>query len=239
MSLLILDRLQVSYGAVRALREVSLTVDEGAMVALLGPNGAGKSTVLKAISGMVKPVSGRIEYRGASIVGRSPNRIVQLGIAHVPEGRRIFKDLEVRENLRMGAYARTDSAGIERDLRMIYDLFPRLSERTRQLGGALSGGEQQMLAIGRGLMARPQLLLLDEPSLGLAPLIVADIFATLRRINAEHGTTMLIVEQNAHIALRNTTRAYVLQVGRVALSGASSDLRKDEQVKESYLGVQA
>ena len=239
MSLLILDRLQVNYGAVRALREVSLAVEEGAMVALLGPNGAGKSTTLKAISGMVKPVSGRIEYRGSPIVGRSPNRIVQQGIAHVPEGRRIFKDLEVRENLRMGAYARSDSGGIQRDLEMIFELFPRLAERTRQLGGALSGGEQQMLAIGRGLMARPKLLLLDEPSLGLAPIIVADIFAVLRRINAEQGTTMLIVEQNAHIALRNTAWAYVLQVGKVALSGASSELQKDEQVKESYLGVQA
>ena len=239
MSLLALDRLQVSYGAVRALREVSLTVEEGAMVALLGPNGAGKSTALKAISGMVKPASGGIVYRGSSIVGLSPNRIVQLGIAHVPEGRRIFKDLEVRENLRMGAYARRDSAGVERDLGMVYELFPRLKERTRQLGGSLSGGEQQMLAIGRGLMARPRLLLLDEPSLGLAPLIVADIFAVLRRINADQGTTMLIVEQNAHIALKNTSRAYVLQVGRVVLAGASADLRRDEQVKESYMGVQA
>jgi branched-chain amino acid transport system ATP-binding protein len=237
MSLLTLDRLQVSYGAVRALREVSLAVEEGTMVALLGPNGAGKSTTLKAISGMVKPASGRIEYRGSPIVGRSPNRIVQQGIAHVPEGRRIFKDLEVRENLRMGAYARTDSPGIQRDLDMIYELFPLLKERTRQLGGSLSGGEQQMLAIGRGLMARPKLLLLDEPSLGLAPLIVADIFAKLRRVNAEQGTTMLIVEQNAHVALKNTTRAYVLQVGKVALSGASSELQKDEQVKESYMGV--
>ena len=237
MSLLVLDRLQVNYGAVRALREVSLTVEEGAMVALLGPNGAGKSTTLKAISGMVRPASGRIEYRGSPIVGRSPNRIVQLGIAHVPEGRRIFKDLEVRENLRMGAYARTDSPGIQRDLDMIYELFPLLKERTRQLGGSWSGGEQQMLAIGRGLMARPKLLLLDEPSLGLAPLIVADIFAKLRRVNAEQGTTMLIVEQNAHVALKNTTRAYVLQVGKVALSGASSELQKDEQVKESYMGV--
>ena len=239
MSLLTLDRLQVNYGAVRALRDVSLNVEEGAMVALLGPNGAGKSTTLKAISGMVKPVSGRIEYRGSPIVGRSPNRIVQQGIAHVPEGRRIFKDLEVRENLRMGAYARSDSGGIQRDLEMIFELFPRLAERTRQLGGALSGGEQQMLAIGRGLMARPKLLLLDEPSLGLAPIIVADIFAVLRRINAEQGTTMLIVEQNAHVALKNTTWAYVLQVGKVALSGASSELQKDGQVTESYMVVHA
>jgi branched-chain amino acid transport system ATP-binding protein len=237
--LLLLDRLQVNYGAVRALREVSLAVEEGAMVALLGPNGAGKSTTLKAISGMVRPASGRIDFGGSPIVGRSPNGIVRLGIAHVPEGRRIFKDLEVRENLRMGAYSRSDSSGIQRDLDMIYELFPRLQERTRQLGGSLSGGEQQMLAIGRGLMARPKLLLLDEPSLGLAPIIVADIFAVLRRINAEQGMTMLIVEQNAHVALRNTSWAYVLQVGRVAVSGASAELQKNEQVKESYMGVGA
>jgi branched-chain amino acid transport system ATP-binding protein len=239
VSLLLLDRLQVNYGAVRALREVSLAVEQGAMVALLGPNGAGKSTTLKAISGMVRPASGRIDFGGSPIVGRSPNGIVRLGIAHVPEGRRIFKDLEVRENLRMGAYSRSDSSGIQRDLDMIYELFPRLQERTRQLGGSLSGGEQQMLAIGRGLMARPKLLLLDEPSLGLAPIIVADIFAVLRRINAEQGMTMLIVEQNAHVALKNTSRAYVLQVGRVAVSGASAELQKNEQVKESYMGVGA
>jgi branched-chain amino acid transport system ATP-binding protein len=239
MALLVLDHLQVSYGVVRALRDVSLAVEEGAMVAVLGPNGAGKSTTLKAISGMVKPAAGRIEYAGSPIVGRSPNRIVQLGIAHVPEGRRIFKDLEVRENLRMGAYARRDAAGIERDLEMVYDLFPRLKERPRQLGGSLSGGEQQMLAIARGLMARPKLLLLDEPSLGLAPIIVADIFATLRRINAEQGTTMLIVEQNAHVALKNTSAAYVLRLGRVALSGASAQLAKDAQLAESYMGAHA
>jgi branched-chain amino acid transport system ATP-binding protein len=239
MSLLTLDHLQVSYGAVRALRDVSLAVDEGAMVALLGPNGAGKSTTLKAISGMVRPGAGRIEYGGSSIVGRSPNRIVQLGIAHVPEGRRIFKDLQVQENLRMGAYARRDASGVERDLDMVYDLFPRLKERPRQLGGSLSGGEQQMLAIARGLMARPKLLLLDEPSLGLAPIIVADIFATLKRINAEQRTTMLIVEQNAHIALKNTGFAYVLRLGRVALAGASSELQKDTQVAESYMGAHA
>jgi branched-chain amino acid transport system ATP-binding protein len=239
MALLVLDHLQVSYGVVRALRDVSLAVEEGAMVAVLGPNGAGKSTTLKAISGMVKPAAGRIEYAGSPIVGRSPNRIVQLGIAHVPEGRRIFKDLEVRENLRMGAYARRDAAGIERDLEMVYDLFPRLKERPRQLGGSLSGGEQQMLAIARGLMARPKLLLLDEPSLGLAPIIVADIFATLRRINAEQGTTMLIVEQNAHVALKNTSAAYVLRLGRVALSGASAKLATDAQLAESYMGAHA
>jgi len=239
MSLLNVQGLEVNYGAVRAVRGISLTVEQGAMVALLGANGAGKSTTLKAISGMVKPTAGRVEYQGSPIAGRSPNAIVRLGIAHVPEGRRIFKDLAVRENLRMGAYTRADTAGIQRDLDMVFELFPRLKERYKQLGGSLSGGEQQMLAIGRGLMARPRLLLLDEPSLGLAPLVVADIFAILRRINKEQGATMLIVEQNVHIALRNTSQAYVLQVGKVACAGPSNKLRQDEQIMESYMGVHA
>ena len=239
MSLLRLQSIEVSYGAVRAVRGISLDVERGAMVALLGANGAGKSTTLKAISGMVRPSTGRVHYDGESITGRSPNAIVRRGIAHVPEGRRIFKDLAVGENLRMGAYARTDRAGVERDLEMVFELFPRLKERYKQLGGSLSGGEQQMLAIGRGLMARPKLLLLDEPSLGLAPLLVADIFVTLRRINREHGTSMLIVEQNAHVALKNTSYAYVLQVGKVVCAGASDALARDAKIKESYMGARA
>ena len=239
MNLLRLHGLEVSYGVVRALKGISLDVEKGAMVALLGSNGAGKSTTLKAISGMVKVTSGHLEYQGESLVGRSPNAIVRLGIAHVPEGRRIFKDLAVFENLRMGAYTRHDKSGIQQDLDMVLELFPRLKERYRQPGGNLSGGEQQMLAIGRGLMARPKLLLLDEPSLGLSPLFVTDIFAALRRINKEQGATMLIVEQNVHIALKNTAHAYVLQVGKVACSGASSELRQDEQIMESYMGVHA
>jgi len=234
--LLRLRGLEVNYGAVRALRGVSLSIEPGAMIALLGSNGSGKSTTLKAISGMVKPVAGVIEYQGQSTAGKSPNSMVQLGVAHVPEGRRIFKDLAVLENLRMGAYTRNDADGIAQDLAMIFDLFPRLKERTKQLGGSLSGGEQQMLAIGRGLMARPKLLLLDEPSLGLAPKIVADIFAVLHRINTE-GTTMLIVEQNVHVALKNTSEAYVLQVGKVACSGSSAELRKDDQIMETYMGI--
>jgi len=239
MSLLRLQGVEVSYGAVRAVRGVSIEVGQGSMVALLGANGAGKSTTLKAISGMVKPSAGRIEYDGMSLAGRSPNAIVRLGIAHVPEGRRIFKDLAVGENLRMGAYTRTDRGEVERDLEMVFGIFPRLKERYKQLGGSLSGGEQQMLAIGRGLMARPRLLLLDEPSLGLAPLIVAEIFASLRRINREQGATMLIVEQNAHVALNNTSRAYVLQVGKVACAGTSGELRRDEKIMESYMGAHA
>jgi branched-chain amino acid transport system ATP-binding protein len=236
MTLLKLSALEANYGAVRALQGISMDVEEGAVVALLGANGAGKSTTLKAISGMVQPSAGGIEFAGESLVGKTPNQIVSMGIAHVPEGRRIFKDLTVSENLRMGAYSRSDKQGIAQDLDMVLELFPRLSERSRQLGGSLSGGEQQMLAIGRGIMARPKLLLLDEPSLGLAPLIIADIFATLRKINHEHGVTLLVVEQNANVALKNAGFGYVLQVGRVAVEGSSAELRENKEVIESYMG---
>ena len=236
MTLLKLSALEANYGAVRALQGISMDVEEGAVVALLGANGAGKSTTLKAISGMVQPSAGGIEFAGESLVGKTPNQIVSMGIAHVPEGRRIFKDLTVSENLRMGAYSRSDKQGIAQDLDMVLELFPRLSERSRQLGGSLSGGEQQMLAIGRGIMARPKLLLLDEPSLGLAPLIIADIFATLRKINHEHGVTLLVVEQNANVALKNSGFGYVLQVGRVAVEGRSAELRENKEVIESYMG---
>ena len=236
MTLLKLSALEANYGAVRALQGISMNVDEGAVVALLGANGAGKSTTLKAISGMVQPSAGGIEFAGESLVGKTPNQIVSMGIAHVPEGRKIFKDLTVSENLRMGAYSRSDKQGIAQDLDMVLELFPRLSERSRQLGGSLSGGEQQMLAIGRGIMARPKLLLLDEPSLGLAPLIIADIFATLRKINHDHGVTLLVVEQNANVALKNAGFGYVLQVGRVAVEGSSAELRENKEVIESYMG---
>ena len=236
MTLLKLSAVEANYGAVRALQGISMDVEEGAVVALLGANGAGKSTTLKAISGMVQPSAGGIEFAGESLVGKTPNQIVSMGIAHVPEGRKIFKDLTVSENLRMGAYSRSDKQGIAQDLDMVLELFPRLSERSRQLGGSLSGGEQQMLAIGRGIMARPKLLLLDEPSLGLAPLIIADIFATLRKINHEHGVTLLVVEQNANVALKNAGFGYVLQVGRVAVEGSSAELRENKEVIESYMG---
>lgn len=238
MTLLRLDNLEASYGAVRALRGVSMSVEQGAIVTLLGANGAGKSTTLKAISGMVKPAGGFIEYDGQRLTGKTPNQIVRLGIAQVPEGRKIFKDLTVAENLRMGAYARSDKAGIEQDLEMVLELFPRLKERLKQLGGSLSGGEQQMLAIGRGLMARPRLLLLDEPSLGLAPLIVADIFKILKKVNEDFGTTLLVVEQNAYVALKNAGFGYVLQVGKVAVEGPSEELRQNKEVVESYMGTQ-
>ena len=234
--LLSLRSLHAGYGAVRALKGVSFEVREGAMVSLLGSNGAGKSTTLKVISGMLRPTSGEIEFQGRSLRGMIPNHVVRMGIAHVPEGRKIFKDLAVFENLRMGAYTRTDGAAIRQDLDMVLELFPRLKERTRQLGGSLSGGEQQMLAIGRGLMARPSLLLLDEPSLGIAPNLVLDIFAALRKINAERRMTMLIVEQNVHVALKATTYGYVLQVGKVAVEGDSAELRRNKEVVESYMG---
>jgi branched-chain amino acid transport system ATP-binding protein len=228
---------EASYGAIRALRGISIGVEAGAIVALLGSNGAGKSTTLRAISGMVPLSAGEILFEGQPLAGRNSNQRVGLGIAQVPEGRKIFKDLTVQENLRMGAYVRSDKAGIAQDEEMIFALFPRLKERLRQLGGSLSGGEQQMLAIGRGLMARPKLLLLDEPSLGLAPVLVQDIFAALRRINREQGTTLLVVEQNVHIALKSASYGYVLQVGRIAVEGEAEKLRADSDVVESYMGA--
>ena len=238
MSMLRLKGVAASYGAVRALHGIDIEVERGAMVALLGANGAGKSTTLKVISGMVKPTSGTMELDGRAFNGRSPNDAVRLGVAHVPEGRKVFKDLLVFENLRMGAYARRDG-GVKRDMDMVLEIFPRLKDRIRHHGSSLSGGEQQMLAIGRGLMARPKLLLLDEPSLGIAPILTADIFSALRRINAESGTTMLIVEQNAHLALKNSTYGYVLQVGKIAVSGPSAELRSNREVVESYMGAHA
>ena len=195
MTQLELSGISAGYGSVRALHGISIKVDKGAMVALLGANGAGKSTTLKVISGMVRPSDGDFFFEGQSLKGLSPNQIVRRGIAHVPEGRKIFKDLMVSENLRMGAYTRSDTEEIKRDLDMVLEMFPRLKERSRQLGGSLSGGEQQMLAIGRGLMARPSLLLLDEPSLGIAPNLVIDIFAALRKINQERQMTMLVVNK--------------------------------------------
>ncbi len=239
MSLLSLRSVQAGYGAVRALQGVSFAVRKGAMVALLGANGAGKSTTLKVISGVLQPTSGDLEFNGRSLRGLTPNQVVRMGIAHVPEGRKIFKDLAVYENLRMGAYTRNDNAAVRKDLDMVFGLFPRLGERTKQLGGSLSGGEQQMLAIGRGLMARPSLLLLDEPSLGIAPNLVIDIFAALRKINEETGMTMLIVEQNVHVALKTTTYGYVLQVGRIAVDGESSELRRNKELVASYMGRQS
>ena len=239
MTLLRLRNVEVNYGAVRALRGVSIDVEPGTIVALLGANGAGKSTIQKAISGLLKPSAGDIEFDGHRLNDKTSRDIIKLGIAPVPEGRKIFKDLTVSENLRMGAYSRSDRAGIAQDQEMVLELFPILKERHKQLGGSLSGGEQQMLTIGRGLMARPRLLLLDEPSLGLAPLIIADIFQILKLINAEKGMTLLVVEQNVHVALQNADYGYVLQMGRVRVEGTAAELQENREVVASYLGTQA
>ena len=238
MTALRLRNVEASYGAVRALHGITLNVEPGSIVALLGANGAGKSTILKTLSGLLKPTDGDIEFDGHRLNSLSPREIIRLGLAQVPEGRRIFKDLDIGENLRMGAYTRRDAAGIARDLEMVFDLFPILKERIKQLGGTLSGGEQQMLTIGRGLMARPRLLLLDEPSLGLAPLIVGDIFRVLKKVNTEQGMALLIVEQNVHVALQNAGYAYVLQLGRITVEGTAGELLENREVVASYLGMQ-
>jgi len=229
------NNLEVRYGAIRALRDVSLHVYAGEVVTLIGANGAGKSTLLRTISGLVRPSNGSIRFEGRDITRTPPDRIVQMGIGHAPEGRGVFANLTVRENLLLGAYTRRDADGIRRDMDRVTSLFPRLAERMNQLAGTLSGGEQQMLAIGRALMGRPRLLMLDEPSLGLAPLLVQEIFRTLKEIN-EAGTTILLVEQNAHMALHIANRGYVLQTGEVVLQDTAQALLQNELVREAYLG---
>ena len=227
----------VFYGAVQALREVSLRVDEGEIVTLIGANGAGKSTTLMAMSGIVPPRRGEILFAGRPIHGLAPDRIVRLGLCQVPEGRRIFPELTVAENLDMGAFLRRDRQGIERDREELYELFPILHQRRLQPGGNLSGGEQQMLAISRALMARPRLLLLDEPSMGLAPLITRRIFEIITTITRERGTTVFLVEQNANLALQTADRGYVLENGRIVLQGRAEALLNDENVQKAYLGI--
>ncbi|MGZ0086966.1 ABC transporter ATP-binding protein [Caldibacillus thermoamylovorans] len=227
--------IDVFYGNIHALKGVSLEVNKGEIVTLIGANGAGKTTLLKTISGLLKPKNGDIVYEGASIAGKAAQWIVKQGISHVPEGRRVFANMTVEENLELGAFLRKDKDGIQQDFAKVFQLFPRLEERRKQLAGTLSGGEQQMLAIGRALMARPKLLLLDEPSMGLAPLLVKTIFRIIQEINAS-GTTILLVEQNAHMALSIADRAYVLESGRVVLSGTAAELQASEQVKQAYLG---
>jgi branched-chain amino acid transport system ATP-binding protein len=236
--LLELAEIEVRYGAIRALQGVSLGVAEGELVALIGSNGAGKSTTLRTISGLLRPSHGTITFDGAGITDAPSERIVARGISHCPEGRRIFGGLTVAENLRLGAVSRPRSAGVAvaEDLAMVLELFPLLKERLGQAGGTLSGGEQQMLAIGRALMSRPRLLLLDEPSLGLAPIMVERIFATIAELKRQ-GRTILLVEQNVHQALEVADRAYVLETGRVTLEGAADVLRHDPKVEQSYLGV--
>jgi branched-chain amino acid transport system ATP-binding protein len=230
-----IENIDVYYGAIHALKSVSLSVEAGEIVAVIGANGAGKSTTLKTISGLLRPRKGSITYEGKRIDNISPDRIVQLGISQVPEGRRIFANLSVMENLDMGAYARKDKTKIADDLQRVFTLFPRLKERRAQRGGTLSGGEQQMLSIARALMARPRLLLMDEPSLGLAPILVEQIFKTIRQINAE-GTTILLVEQNASMALQVSGRGYVMETGRVTMCDKACLLAQNEEVKRAYLG---
>jgi branched-chain amino acid transport system ATP-binding protein len=230
-----IENLHVSYGGIRALRGISLEVPDGKIVTLIGANGAGKSTMLRTITGLVKAESGSIRWNDHELLGQPTDRIISAGIAMCPEGRRVFADLTVLENLKIGAYLRKDRAGIEEDLQLVYNLFPRLKERVWQLAGTLSGGEQQMLTVGRALMSRPQLLLLDEPSLGLAPLVVQDIFSIIKKINKQ-GTTLLLIEQNANMALKTADLAYVLETGNITLFGTGADLLADEKVKEAYLG---
>ncbi|MBS5679902.1 MAG: ABC transporter ATP-binding protein [Clostridiales bacterium] len=225
----------VSYGGIRALKGVSLSVDEGQIVTLIGANGAGKSTTLRAISGLQKVQSGSILYGGEELTSLPAKEIVRRGIIHVPEGRRVFPDMTVAENLKIGAFLRTDKAAIAQDMDYVYSLFPRLKERSWQLAGTLSGGEQQMLAVGRALMSRPKVLMMDEPSLGLAPLIVKDIFSIIRRVNQD-GITVLLIEQNANAALRIADYGYVLETGTIALSGTGEELLRNESVREAYLG---
>ncbi len=237
MALLEVRNIEAYYGAAVALRGVSLDVAKGTIVAVLGANGAGKTTLLKTITGALDPRAGSVTFNGVEIHGRETWDIAAVGIAHVPEGREVFRHLSVEENLRMGAYCRNDSAEIEKDLEAVYEYFPRLHERGRQHAGLLSGGEQQMVAIGRAVMARPSLMLLDEPSLGLSPLLVREIFLIIRRLAAERGATILLVEQNANIALSVSDIGYVLEVGRIVLTGPSGELAENPDVREFYLGV--
>ena len=236
MPLLELDRLCVSYGPVKAVRDVSLHVERGEVVTLIGANGAGKSTILRAVSGLVRSASGTLRFDGADIAKARPDAIVRAGLAHCPEGRQVLARQTVEDNLRLGAYIRKDHDGIENDLEKSFNMFPRLRERRAQTAGTLSGGEQQMLAIARALMSRPRLLLLDEPSLGLAPLVVEEIFAILDTLNAQ-GVTILLVEQNARLALSHSHRGYVLESGQIAATGAAKALLDDERVLEAYLGA--
>ncbi|MER2150822.1 MAG: ABC transporter ATP-binding protein [Candidatus Limivicinus sp.] len=229
------NNLHVSYGGIRALRGVSVEVPDGKIVTLIGANGAGKSTLLRTISGLVKAESGSVTYNGEEILGKPINKILERGIAMVPEGRRVFTNLSVLENLKIGAYLRKDKAGIQKDIDWVYELFPRLQERSWQMAGTLSGGEQQMLAVGRALMSRPKLMMMDEPSLGLAPLVVKGIFEIIREINRQ-GVTVLLIEQNANMALKTADLAYVLETGEITLKGTGAELLTNEAVKRAYLG---
>jgi branched-chain amino acid transport system ATP-binding protein len=233
--MLVVEQLNVYYDGIHALKGISFQVKEGEIVTLIGANGAGKTTTLKAISGLLKGTDGSIRYLGQEISSTPAHEIVRQGLSQVPEGRRVFSDMTVAENLALGAYHRRDTAGIKNDLEWVYELFPRLAERRQQMAGTLSGGEQQMLAIGRGLMSHPRLLLLDEPSMGLAPLLVKEIFDIVKQINST-GMTILLVEQNAHMALSIASTAYVMETGRIILSGPAQEVAANEQVRTAYLG---
>lgn len=235
MSILHVDDLNVYYGSIHAVKGISFDVEEGEIVTLIGANGAGKSTTLNTVAGLLKPREGKVEFEGESLLGIPPHTIVSKGMALCPEGRRVFLQMSVRENLEMGAFTRRDSAEIADSLEMVFDRFPRLKEREGQSAGTLSGGEQQMLAMGRALMSKPRLLMLDEPSMGLAPILVQEIFSIIKSLH-ETGTTVLLVEQNARMALSVADRAYVLETGRVSMSGNAADLANDDRVKQAYLG---
>ena len=234
-TLLTVENLTVHYGAIQALKGISFSVNEGEVITLIGSNGAGKTTTLHAISNIIKKTAGKVTFQDNDITSAPADAIVKTGLIQVPEGRRIFSNLTVRENLEMGAYTRKDKAGIKADMENVFELFPRLKERIKQLAGTLSGGEQQMLAMGRALMAKPKLLLLDEPSMGLAPILVDEIFSIIQKINKD-GTTILLVEQNAFKALSIADRAYILETGSVVKTGAASDLISDDSVRSAYLG---
>ena len=231
-----IKNLEINYGAIKAVRGISLNVGTGSIVALIGANGAGKSTTLKCISGLIKPKGGSIKFSDKEITGLSPDKIVELGISHVPEGRLIFSNLTVEENLLMGAYTRKKKSDYENEFELVFGLFPRLKERLKQQGGTLSGGEQQMLAISRALMSKPKLLLLDEPSLGIAPKLVTQIFDKIVALNNDNGITILLVEQNANYSLSVSDYAYVLETGSIYIEGSSEDLLKDERIRKAYLG---
>jgi branched-chain amino acid transport system ATP-binding protein len=234
--MLTVTHLSVAYGAIKAVNDISLEIPRGAIVTLIGGNGAGKTTTLQTISGLIRPAAGTIHFNGEDITRLPPHQIVARGLCHVPEGRLVFANLSVAENLALGAYLQSDTDGIERTRQHIFTLFPRLKERIKQTAGTLSGGEQQMLAIGRALMSRPTFLMLDEPSLGIAPRLVTTIFEKIVEINRDQGITILLVEQNAHLALEISSHAYVLETGQVAVAGASRDLRDDPRLKAAYLG---
>jgi branched-chain amino acid transport system ATP-binding protein len=234
--MLTIKDLHVHYGAIHAIKGVSLEVNDGEIVSLIGANGAGKTTILHTISGLVKATSGTITYNGINLRATQPNKIINLGMAHVPEGRHVFSRMTVMENLRMGAYSLTDAEQIKQNIETVFKSFPRLKERAKQLAGTLSGGEQQMLATGRALMANPKILLMDEPSMGLSPILVKEIFRIIATLH-EKGITILLVEQNAKVALSISSRAYVLETGSIAMSGNATDLMEDDRVRKAYLGV--